>query len=180
MRVNECTKRKVIGKYPILSVSVARELAKDKIRELTTDNCPVTTSATFPTVSVAYKDDITQIQLKPSSIYEYNVVYRHYLTSLVNTPLDQVTEDIIINLYLTNCKRSVSQANKAMKITQAVTRFSGVSNNPVTVLARRRIRRQLKPGTSHIPLTDLPLFYKGLEKAKYKVEHIIQKNRGRE
>ena len=158
------TKRKVIGKYPQLSVSQARALAEDKIQELTT--VPAT-SATFPTLSAAYDDYTTQIQLKSSSISEYNVVYKHYLSTLDNTPLDQITEDIVINLYLRYCKRSVSQANKAMKILQAVIRFSGVSNNPVSVLARRRLLRQLKPRTSHIPLTDLPLFYEGLKKVKY-------------
>ena len=159
------TKRKVIGKYPQLSVPEARALAKDKILELTATSPPVATS--FPTLSAAYEDYTTQIQLKPSSISEYNIVYKHYLSTLDNTLLDQITENIVINLYLKSCNRSVSQANKAMKILQAVIRFSGVANNPVTVLARRRLLRQLKPRTSHIPLTDLPLFYEGLKKVKY-------------
>ena len=107
--VNGSTKRKVIGKYPALSVSEARELAKDKIRELTSNISPVATSATFPALSVAYKDYITQIQLKPSSISEYNVVYRHYLTPLVNTPLDQVTEDMVINLYFSCTKPLINE-----------------------------------------------------------------------
>ena len=162
--VNGSTKRKVIGKYPALSVSDARKLAREKIQELIT--APAT-SATFPTLKQAYKDYITQIQLKPSSISEYDVVVRCYLSNLNNTPLDEITEAMVISLYLECCKRSISQANKAMKILQAVIRFSGVTNNPVSVLARRRLLRQLKPRTSYIPLTDLPLFYKGLKKVKY-------------
>ena len=49
--LNGSTKRRVIGKYPALSA----------------------TPATFPTLKLTYKDYITQIQLKASSISEYNV-----------------------------------------------------------------------------------------------------------
>ena len=89
------------------------------------------------------------------------------LTQLDNTSIDLITDDTVIQLYLECCKQSISQANKAMKILQAVLRFSGLNHNPVTVLARRRLLRQLKPRTSYIPLTDLPLFYAGLKKVKY-------------
>jgi integrase len=163
--VNGSTKRRVIGKYPAISVNKARELAKERILQLTAQ--PPLPAATFPTLSLAYKDYITQIQLKPLSISEYNVVVRCYLSTLSNTPLDEITEDMVIKLYLHSCNRSISQANKAMKILQAVIRFSGVVNNPVAVLARRRMLRQLKPRTSYIPLIDLTLFYKGLKKVKY-------------
>ena len=165
--VNGSTKRRVIGKYPALSTCKARELAKERIQELIVAPTLPATPATFPTLKLAYNNYITQIQLKPRSISEYNAVFRCYLSTLHNTPLDEVTEDIVINLYLHNCKRSISQANKAMKILQAVMRFSGVVDNPVAVLARRRILRQLKPRTSYIPLSDLPLFYKGSKKVKF-------------
>lgn len=125
---NGSTKRKVTGKYPALSVSEARNLAKEKIRDLIT--APAT-SAAFPTLKQAYKDYITQIQLKPSSISEYDVMVRCYLSSLSNAPLDKITEAMVISVYLECCKRSISQANKAMKILQAVIRFSAVINNPV-------------------------------------------------
>ena len=42
--VNGSTKRKVIGKYPALSVSEARELAKAEIQKLTTIRSPTAES----------------------------------------------------------------------------------------------------------------------------------------
>ena len=68
--INGNTKRKVIGKYPQLCVSEARALAKNKIQELTATPS-IATSVTFPTLSVAYDNYTTQIQLKHSSISEY-------------------------------------------------------------------------------------------------------------
>lgn len=124
------------------------------IKELTSTPVPAPTlptsssacqSATSysPVPSVAYEDYTTQIQLKRSSLFEHNVVYRNYLSTLVNTPLEQITEDMVINLYFENCKRSVAQSNKAMKILQTVIRFSGLISNPCTVLARRRLQRHI-------------------------------------
>ena len=54
-----------------------------------------------------------------------------------------------------------------MKILQAVLRYYDLPNNPVQILSRKRIFRQLKPRTSYIPLKDLPLFYKGLSELKH-------------
>ena len=82
--VNGSTKRRVIGKYPALSVPEARELAKERIQALLTTPDLSATPATFPTLKLAYKDYITQIQLKTRSITEYNVVVRCYLSTLYN------------------------------------------------------------------------------------------------
>jgi len=148
------TKRKVIGKYSLLSVSEARELARAKIRGL---SAPVTansySAATFPILENAYKSYVTNFILKPSSLYEYNKVFRVYLDQFHNLSIDQITEEVIVSVYLVNCdKRSIAQNNKSMKILQAVLMYSGRPNNPVQVLSRKRLIRQLKPKTSHIPL----------------------------
>ncbi len=156
--------RRVIGAYPLLSVAEAREIAKDKIKELTqlTDLSP-----TRATLKDAFNHYTTSIDIKASTLVEYNHVYRVYLSELENIRIDEITEDMIIKLYSSYCERSIAQASKAMKILQAVLRYSDLPNNPVQILSRKRLLRQIKPRTSYIPLTDLPLFYKGLKEVKY-------------
>jgi len=69
--VQGSTRRKMIGKHPLLSMAEARELAKEKIRELTAASShpcsysPATRS--IPLLSEAYKAHVSQIQLKPST-----------------------------------------------------------------------------------------------------------------
>lgn len=59
----------------------------------------LTASEEFSVLVVAYEDHATQIQLKHCSIYEYNVVYRTYLSGAPgNVQLNQVTDDMAIRL----------------------------------------------------------------------------------
>jgi len=150
-------------------VEEARELAKEKIQEL---SAPGTTKsyspATFPSLESAFESYITNIRLKPSTLYEYNKVFRLYLKQFHNLRIDEITEEMIVSVYLDNCSnRSIAQSNKSMKIMQAVLRYSGLTDNPVQVLSRKRLIRQLKPKTSYIPLHDLALFYRGLSELKH-------------
>lgn len=167
--VQGATQRKVIGKFPLLSVDQARGLAKEKIQELSVPARSKSYSpATFPSLESAFESYITNIRLKPSTLYEYNKVFRLYLKQFHNLRIDEITEEMVIPVYLENCnKRSVAQSNKSMKIMQAVLRYSGLPDNPVQVLSRKRLIRQPKPKTSYIPLQDLALFYKGLSELKH-------------
>ena len=105
--VQRSTKRNVIGKFPSLSVDDERELAREEIRHFTA--IPPTSSTSSPatipssTLSEAYDDYNHQIQLKPSTISMYDVVFRCYLSHLHETPLDQISKQMVINLHLENC-----------------------------------------------------------------------------
>lgn len=165
------SKRRVIGKYPTLSVSEARGIASTSMQELTSTPSHVPTSSyssISPLFSTAYQSYVSNITLKQSSIDSYLGVYDHYLQDFYDLPIDSITEDLVISVYQRNCSRSIAQSNKSMKILQAVLRFSGVINNPVQILATRRLTKQLKPRTSYLPLKDLCWFYKGLNKLKHK------------
>jgi hypothetical protein len=145
----------VISKYPLLSVSEARELARATIRGLSD---PVTannySADTFPILENAYKSYVTNFILKSCSLYEYNKVFRVYLDQFHNLSIDQITEEVLVSVYLVNCdKRSIAQNNKSMKIMQAALMNSGLPDNPVQVLSRKRLIRQLKPKTSYVQVT---------------------------
>jgi len=170
--INGKSKRRVIGKYPDLSISEAREVASASIKELTTPSylSPTLSPAVQDSIlfSTAYNNYVSNITLKPSTVESYKGVYDCYLQNFHNLPINNITEDVVVSVYLRNCSRSIAQSNKAMKILQAVLRFSGASNNPVQILSQKRLLRQLKPRTSYIPLQDLHWFYKGLDKLKHK------------
>ena len=171
--INGKSKRKVIGSHPDLSVADARKIGESRIAELTSNTSAtigsVTSTAvkTSPFFSKAYDCYISNITLKPSTIESYKGVFDCYLKDFQNLPINNITEDLVVSVYLKNCKRSIAQSNKSMKILQAVLRYSGMTSNPVQILSQKRLTRQLKPRTSYIPLQDLPLFYKGLAKLKH-------------
>ena len=62
--------------------------------------------------------------MKPTSLYEYNKVFSTYLDRFHGLPIDQITEEMVVAVYLENCKRSIAQSNKSMKILQAVLRYA--------------------------------------------------------
>lgn len=173
--INGKSKRKVIAKYPNLSVPEARVLGEAKMQELTSTPSPVPTSsysATSPLFSTAYDSYVSNITLKPSTVESYKGVYDCYLQDFHHLPINNITEDLVVSVYLKNCERSIAQSNKSMKILQAVLRYSGMRDNPIQILATKRLTKQLKPRTSYIPLQDLPLFYKGLLKLKNEHTHL--------
>ena len=107
--VQGSTQRKVIREFPLLPVQAARELAMEKIRELSAPTAAVCYSpTTFPTLLEAYESYVTNIVLKPGSLHESNRVFRSYLERPHNLPIVQITAEMIAPLHLENCKRSVA------------------------------------------------------------------------
>lgn len=157
------SKRKTLGRYPLLSAAEARTLALSTIQEL---KSPTLLKRPFPTLQTAYKEYLGAMNHRPKTVHDYKNIYSNYLKDWSTITLDMINRDMVIGKYVTACDKSIAQANKAMKLLQAIIRFSGVSDNPVAVLTQRRLKKQLKPKTSYVPLSDLKLLYKGLNKVK--------------
>lgn len=157
------SQRKTLGKYPLLSTTEARSLALSTIQELKN---PEQHERQFSTLHTAYEKYLVSMNHRPKTTHDYKNIYSNYLVDWSTIKLDMINRDMIIAKYVTSCEKSIAQANKAMKLLQAIIRFSGMTDNPVTVLAQRRLRKQLKPKTSYVPLSDLKLLYKGLNEVK--------------
>ena len=157
------SKRKTLGRYPILTVREARKLALSTLKEIKSAS-PI--HRPYPTLHVAHKEYLRAMKHRPKTICDYNSIYSNYLKNWSAITVDMINSDMVISMYLTTCKHSIAQANKTVKLLQAIIRFTGVTDNPVTVLTQRRLKKQLKPKTSYIPLSDLSLFYTGLTEVK--------------
>lgn len=153
-------KRKTLGRYPILTLSEARVRALEVLREIKTGR------EKLPTLSTALYSYLSSMKHRPSTVYDYKSLYKNYLSEWGDVSVDEISKDMVIGKYVSSCEKSIAQANNTMKLLQAVIRFSGVADNPVAVLAQRRLKKQLKPKTSYVPLSDLRLFYKGLGEVK--------------
>jgi len=154
------SKRVVIGQYPFMSVGVARNVALEKLRELKTG------VTDFPALAIAFETYMSVMNHRPKTVYDYKSIYKNYLNEWSDVAVDKITRDMVVSKYLESCKRSVAQSNNTMKLLQAIIRHSGLTDNPVAVLTQRRLKKQLKPKSSYIPLSDLNVFYKGLEEVK--------------
>lgn len=153
-------KRKTLGRYPFLTLSEARIRALEVLREIKTGR------EKLPTLSMALSSYLSSMKHRPGTVYDYKSLYKNYLSEWGDVSVEEINRDMVISKYVSSSEKSIAQANNTMKLLHAVIRFSGVSDNPVAVLAQRRLKKQLKPKTSYIPLSDLKLFYKGLEKVK--------------
>jgi len=155
-------KRKTLGQYPVLPLTEARTLALSTIKELKTS----TVTNQYPTLKPAFSRYLESMNHRPKTVHDYKNIYSNYLSDWADLRVNEINKDMVVGKYVTSCEQSISQSNKAMKLLQAIIRFSGVSDNPVMVLAQRRLKKQLKPKTSYVPLPDLKLLYKGLGKVK--------------
>ncbi len=109
--INGKSKRKVIAKYPQLSVSEARALGEAKIQELTSIPSTVPTSSysvASPLFSTAYDSYVSNITLKPSTVESYKGVYDFYLQRFHHLPIHNITEALLVSVYLKNCEDSIA------------------------------------------------------------------------
>lgn len=157
------TKRKTLGKYPILSTSEARVLALRVMKELKN---PLPAVKQYPTLLASYKNYLEAMNHRPKTVHDYENIFSNYLMDWANVSVNKISDDMVISKYLISCEQSIAQANKSMKLLQAVLRYSGIYDNPVLALSQRRLKKQLKPKTSYVPLSDLNQFYDGLSRVK--------------
>lgn len=107
--INGKSKRKVTGKHPDLSVADARKIGESRIADLTSNNPAtigsVTSTAveTSPLFRKAYDCYVSNITFKPSTVESYKGVFDDYLQDFLNLPINHITEDLVVSVYLKNC-----------------------------------------------------------------------------
>jgi len=155
LRVSGKTTRYPIGRFPDMSIPLARqkaaEAAADTSRGLNLVAEKRRRRALSLTLSEALEDYIASRDLKPVTVKDYRVAITENFGDWLERPLNRITETMLATRYLKRGEVSRARADNGARVLSAVYNFARASykgpdgqrlfpENPVIVLRERKIR----------------------------------------
>ena len=175
------TVRVSLGRYPLIPLSEARKTALETLRELRYGSGlakePDKENVLLRDVAAAFLADKRPV-LRPATITDYTmVVHGPYFAPWMPLPVQEIKRRDVMERYRFLCsKHGIGMANKAIRVLSGVLNYGRAIQpsledwaNPVRVLAETRVKRQVKPRTSFIPLDQLGTWLEALDAYKMEV-----------
>ncbi|MDA3918969.1 MAG: integrase family protein [Deltaproteobacteria bacterium] len=133
-RVNGLSRRITIGKHGVFTPQEARNEAKEKLRDLAKGTDPVIQKKLKKAHVITLKDAAEKYKqnkrtkkghlLKEST---KNDIDKHIRTTFLkwkDLPIVSITEDMVHDLYVESCERSIAQTNQAFRIFRAIFNYT--------------------------------------------------------
>lgn len=117
----------------------------------------------------------TEQVIRDSTKELYQQVMWKHLSDWVNMPLYEITPEMVVKRYDKVCEKTIGSANNCFRALRRLYNWalleyenssgeSPISNNPVSVLSKRKKWRKLKSRTEVVADSDLKPFFCALEK----------------
>lgn len=182
------TVRSTIGLHGNLTLSQARDIASDKLAQMSQGINPNDVkrkaivkekvksdlSKTKPTLKQAFDHYLFHKSLKPRTIKDYTLVVDDYLKDWNNITLDKISRSMIQAKHSELSQRSMAQANMAMRVFRAIYNYSvehyldenGRSildtHNPTKTLDAKKAWNKISRRKSYINEEQLPHWIKAV------------------
>lgn len=182
------TVRSTIGLHGNLTLSQARDIASDKLAQMSQGINPNDVkrkaiakekvksdlSKTKPTLKQAFDHYLFHKSLKPRTIKDYTLVVDDYLKDWNNITLDKISRSMIQAKHSELSQRSMAQANMAMRVFRAIYNYSvehyldenGRSildtHNPTKTLDAKKAWNKMSRRKSYINEEQLPHWIKAV------------------
>lgn len=173
-------RRIVIGRFPDLSVEIARKEAQKVLGKLATGINPIAEKreqkAAAITLAEAFEDYLkTRKNLKDSTIYDYRRIMNEVFPDWQNKCLQAINKEMVAKRHADFGKRSQARANNAMRVLRAVFNFAAgqyedskgkslFPENPVKRLSHTRAWYRVDRRQTVIKPTMLPKWFDAVMK----------------
>ncbi|MGD9152167.1 MAG: integrase arm-type DNA-binding domain-containing protein [Gammaproteobacteria bacterium] len=187
--INNKQRRITIGRYPELTVELARKEALKFLHKIATGIDPIAekkeNKAKRITLQEAFEDYLkARKSLKPRTIFDYHQVMKESFNDWRNKPLLDITKDMIAKRHTKVGQRSQARANLAMRTLRAIFNFamgeyenakgrSLITENPVKRLSHTRAWYKVKRRDTVIKEHELAAWHDAL--ANVQPERIINR-----
>ena len=183
-RVNGKTRRVTIGRHGTVTADEARKLARAKLAEMSAGTDPAAQrrrtraeSITLAEVAVDYKANrrtAAGLPLKDSTKKDIDKHLAATFKDWSKKPVASITREKVAKLYAERCKKSVAQANQAMRVLRALVNYAAakyrdgddrpvITENPVKVLRDASMLRAVKAKSSMVPLDQIGKWWSALQ-----------------
>lgn len=183
-RVKGKTRRVTIGRHGTLTADEARKLARAKLADMTAGNDPAAQrkreraeEVTLEEVATDYKTNrrtSAGLPLKASTKKDIDKHLSATFKDWRKKPIASITRDMVARLYADRCKKSVAQANQAMRVLRALVNYAAakyrdgddrpvITENPVKVLRDASMLRAVKPKSSMVPLDQIGRWWSAVQ-----------------
>jgi integrase len=129
--INRSGNRVMLGKFPALSVPVARQKTRETLVKISRGINPVTEKKRSRALSVTLRtvlDSYVEVKnLKPATVSNYRRAVDEAFTDYLDKPLSKITETVFRKKYLERGRRSPARAELARRVVRAVFNFAKTS-----------------------------------------------------
>ena len=167
--------RRVLGRFPLLTVKEARQKALEALRDLKYGEPPSSkkdrSESSLRALVEAFLAD-RQSVLRSSTMTDYSRILRaDYFSDWMDAPVQGMNRRAVLDRYQKLCSENgTGMANKSMRVLSSVLNYGKAIEpsleewaNPLRVLSEARARKQLKPRTGHIPPAKLADWFSALD-----------------
>ena len=180
-RVGRNTRKVTLGNFGHLTLSQAKDMAKEELGKMAKGIDPSTLrkkqKAEGVTLEQIVKSYLKAKKLKPLSIKDINTHMNFNFEEWKSKPLSKVTRDDVKRKFLKVSKRSPAQANQAFRVFRALWNYAIAEyrytddtpvfgENPVNILSEQQIWNAIKPRDSKIPINKVGLAWNTLQGLK--------------
>ena len=166
-RVGGGTRKVTLGKYGHLTLSQAKDMAKEELGKMAKGIDPSVQrkkqQAEDITLEQIVKSYLTAKTLKPLSIKDIKTHLNFNFQEWKNKPFCRVMRSDVKNKFLKISKRSPAQANQAFRVLRALWNYAVAEyrysddttvfgENPVNILSEQQIWNTIRPRNSKIPI----------------------------
>jgi len=152
------TIRKTIGSFPMMQLKEAKEEGAKYLQLILSDQHKARSAITLDGLFSNY---ISALDLKVSTIQDYQRALPNYLSDWLNIKVSDITKEMVEQRFTTIRDRgwnggipTYSQATKVMRILSAVLTFAMaddiIESNPVMVLKQKRVKRSIVKRTNYL------------------------------
>ena len=183
-RVNGKTRRATIGKHGVFTADQARKLAKSRLGDMAKGVDPSAERKRLKAESVTLakavesylSNRVTRAGLPLKDRTKADIRY-HLRTSFpdwADKPVMDITREMIQRRYSDRARRSVAQANQAMRVLKGIMNYAAaqyrapdgrrlIADNPVDVLRDASMLRAVKPKSSMVPLDQIGRWWSAVQ-----------------
>ncbi|MGF1614871.1 MAG: tyrosine-type recombinase/integrase [Gammaproteobacteria bacterium] len=159
----EHTRRLVLREYPIIGLDEARDKALGYIKLLREGRDPREVHGRGQTLGAVLDALLANRSLKPKTAYDYRSTCRVCFPDWLAQPITIINRSRIEDRFHKLVReRGKAQAAKAMRLLSTLCNDAVASelipDNPVVVLAQKRIDRSIKPRDRYLPFNLFPDF----------------------
>lgn len=162
------TRRITLGQHPAMTVSDARELAREQLLHMQQGDDPVTVreavaareQALSKTVGTVFESYLAARDLKPNTSRDYSNAFNLYFSDWKERPIRDVTrQDAEERFVKIRDTAGIASAAKCYRIMSAVFEFALadevdgerlIDENPMIVIKQKRYRRQVRRRTRYL------------------------------
>lgn len=182
------TVRSTIGLHGNLTLIQAREIARERLAKMSQginpneekrkaiadEKAKSDLSKRKPTLEEAFENYFEHKNLKPRTLFDYKIVLNNYLDNWKTIKLDEISRSMIQQKHTELSKRSMAQANMAMRVFRAIYNYSVEhyldendkplldAHNPVKTLTAKNAWNKIKRRKSYINEDQLPDWIKAV------------------